>query len=97
MVPAVGVSKFRRHPSAPRHVLDCVCRDNVDYLDMALERIEMRPIEFVSTASNCCFAQHWPVFRESINAHRHRDPPRGVSTLYPRVAKSHRNCGMPRR
>lgn len=38
-----ALAQFRRHPSPPGHVLDWVCRDNPDYLDLTDDRLEMNP------------------------------------------------------
>ena len=38
-----ALTQFRRHPSAPGHVLKWVCRDNPDYLDLTHDRLEMNP------------------------------------------------------
>jgi hypothetical protein len=36
-------AQFRRHPSPPGPVLDWVCRDNLDYLGLTQERLEINP------------------------------------------------------
>jgi hypothetical protein len=38
-----ALAQFRRHPSPPGHVLEWVCRDNPDYLDLTQDRLEMNP------------------------------------------------------
>ena len=38
-----ALAQFRRHPSPPGHVLEWVCRDNLDYLDLTEDRLEMNP------------------------------------------------------
>jgi hypothetical protein len=38
-----ALGQFRRHPSPPGHVLEWVCRDNLDYLDLTEDRLEMNP------------------------------------------------------
>ncbi len=37
-----ALAQFRRHPS-PGHVPEWVCRDNLDYLDLTEDRLEMNP------------------------------------------------------
>ena len=38
-----ALAQLRRHPSPPGHVLEWVCRDNLDYLDLTEDRLEMNP------------------------------------------------------
>jgi hypothetical protein len=38
-----ALAQFRRHPSPPGHVLEWVCRDNLDYLDLTQDRLDMNP------------------------------------------------------
>jgi len=38
-----ALAQFRRHPSPPGPVLEWVCRDNPDYLDLTDDRVEMNP------------------------------------------------------
>jgi hypothetical protein len=38
-----ALAQFRRHPSPLGHVLEWVCRDNLDYLDLTEDRLEMNP------------------------------------------------------
>ena len=38
-----ALARFRRHPDPPGQVLNWVCRDNVDYLDLTQDRLEMNP------------------------------------------------------
>jgi hypothetical protein len=38
-----ALAQFHRHPSPPGHVLEWVCRDNLDYLDLTQDRLEMNP------------------------------------------------------
>ena len=38
-----ALAQFRRHPSPPGHVLEWVCRDNPDYLDLTQDRLDMNP------------------------------------------------------
>jgi hypothetical protein len=38
-----ALAQFRRQPSPPGHLLEWVCRDNLDYLDLNQDRLEMRP------------------------------------------------------
>jgi hypothetical protein len=38
-----ALAQFRRHPSPPGHVLEWVCRDNLDYLDLTEDRLKMNP------------------------------------------------------
>ncbi len=38
-----ALAQFRRHASPPGHVLEWVCRDNLDYLDLTEDRLEMNP------------------------------------------------------
>ena len=38
-----ALAQFRRHPDPPGQVLNWVCRDNVDYLDLTQDRLEMNP------------------------------------------------------
>jgi hypothetical protein len=35
--------QFRRHPSPPGHMLEWGCCDNLDYLDLIQDRLEMNP------------------------------------------------------
>ena len=37
------VSTFKRNPSPPGEVMEWVCRDNEDYLDLAHHRLELKP------------------------------------------------------
>jgi len=38
-----ALARFRRHHDPPGQVLNWVCRDNVDYLDLTQDRLEMNP------------------------------------------------------
>src|SRR3984893_14708717 len=38
-----ALAQFRRRPDPPGHVLDWVCRDNLSYLDLTQNRLEMDP------------------------------------------------------
>jgi hypothetical protein len=38
-----ALAQFRRHPSPPGQVLEWVCRDDPDYLDLTQDRLEMNP------------------------------------------------------
>jgi hypothetical protein len=38
-----ALTQFRRHPSPPGHVLEWVCCDNPDYLDLTQDRLDMNP------------------------------------------------------
>ena len=38
-----ALARFRKHPDPPGQVLNWVCRDNVDYLDLTQDRLEMNP------------------------------------------------------
>jgi hypothetical protein len=38
-----ALAQFRQHPSPPGHVLEWVCRDNPDYLDLTEDRLETNP------------------------------------------------------
>lgn len=38
-----ALAQFRRHPSPPGPVLEWVCRDNPDYMDLTEDRLEMNP------------------------------------------------------
>lgn len=38
-----ALAQFRRHPSPSGHVLEWGCRDNLDYLDLTEDRLEMIP------------------------------------------------------
>jgi hypothetical protein len=38
-----ALAQFRRHPSPPGQVLEWVCHDNPDYLDLTQDRLEMNP------------------------------------------------------
>jgi hypothetical protein len=38
-----ALAQFHRHPSPPGHVLEWVCRDNLDYLDLTEDRLELNP------------------------------------------------------
>jgi hypothetical protein len=38
-----ALTQFRKSPSLPGQVLDWVCRDNGDYLDLTQDRLEMSP------------------------------------------------------
>ena len=38
-----AVRQFRLRPNPPGQVLEWVCRDNLDYLDLAQDRMEMQP------------------------------------------------------
>ncbi len=40
-----AVAHFSRHPNPPGQVLNWICRDNIDYLDLTLDRIEMSPAQ----------------------------------------------------
>ena len=40
-----ALARFRRHPDPPGQVLNWVCRDNVDYLDLTQDRLEMNPAD----------------------------------------------------
>jgi hypothetical protein len=39
-----ALAQFRRRPDPPGQVLNWVCRDNVDYLDLTQDRLEMNPV-----------------------------------------------------
>ena len=38
-----ALAQFRRHPDPPGQVLNWVCRDNLAYLDLTQDRLEMNP------------------------------------------------------
>jgi hypothetical protein len=38
-----GLAQFRRDPSPSGQVLEWVCHDNPDYLDLTQDRLEMNP------------------------------------------------------
>jgi hypothetical protein len=38
-----ALAQFCRHPGPPGHVLEWVCCDNLDYLDLTQDRLEMNP------------------------------------------------------
>ncbi|MGH8210449.1 MAG: hypothetical protein ACREU6_12835 [Steroidobacteraceae bacterium] len=40
----MAVRQFRLRPNPPGQVLEWVCRDNIDYLDLAQDRLDMRPL-----------------------------------------------------
>ena len=40
-----ALARFRRHPDPPGQLLNWVCRDNVDYLDLTQDRLEMNPAD----------------------------------------------------
>ncbi|MGH7592449.1 MAG: hypothetical protein ACRELE_01145 [Gemmatimonadales bacterium] len=39
-----AVRQFRLHPNPPGQVLEWVCRDNIEYLDLTRDRMEMKPL-----------------------------------------------------
>jgi hypothetical protein len=45
-----ALTQFCRHPSPPGHVPEWVCRDNLDYLDLTQNRLEMNPRHSSSSA-----------------------------------------------
>lgn len=53
-----ALSKFQKCPDPPGQLLNWVCRDNIGYLDIASDRLEMTPAsprgETVSTDDNAC-------------------------------------------
>jgi hypothetical protein len=40
-----ALARFRRHHAPPGQGLNWVCRDNVDYLDLTQDRLEMNPAD----------------------------------------------------
>jgi hypothetical protein len=38
-----AVSAFRKNPNPPGVLLDWVCRDNVEFLDLASDRLDLNP------------------------------------------------------
>ena len=39
-----AVRHFRLRPNPPGQLLEWVCRDNIDYLDLTRDRMEMKPL-----------------------------------------------------